>query len=114
MALLAQSDAANNVLGGLNLAGDRGFGASGAISVPTLVGNLINALLGLSGLILVGLLVYGGFLYMTAQGDTERVKTAKKTMINAVIGIVIIVAAYAAAAFVIAQLTSAVSATPTG
>jgi hypothetical protein len=107
---MAQTDTAANVLGGLDVAGQRAYGAS-ATPAPTLVGNLISALLGLSGLILVGLLIYGGILYMTAQGDMDRVKQAKKTMVNAVIGIVIVVASYAAASFIIAQLTSAVNPT---
>lgn len=92
---------------GVQVSGNRAYGTTSPIAVPTLVGNLINALLGISGLILVGLLIYGGILYMTAQGDIERVKNAKKTMINAVIGIVIIVVAYAASTFIITTLINA-------
>ena len=94
-------------LAGLNCAGDRAYGGSGPIPVPELVGNVINVILGVSGLVLVGLFIYGGVLYLTAQGDPDRVKQAKKTMINAVIGVVIIVVAYAAATFVIQSLVGA-------
>jgi len=97
-------------LAGLNCAGNQAYGGSGPVPVPVLVGSVINVILGFSGLILVGLFVYGGILYMTAQGDTDRVKVAKKTMINAVIGVVIIVTAYAAATFVIGSL---IRSTPT-
>ena len=103
--------AASIVTGGLELAGKQAS-YNTSLTAEGIVGNLINVVLGLSGLILVILLIYGGVLYMTAAGDMERVKQAKRTMINAVIGIVIVVAAYAAASFIIAQLTSAVTPGP--
>ncbi|MFC1787619.1 Mbov_0395 family pilin-like conjugal transfer protein [Patescibacteria group bacterium] len=76
-------------------------------SLPSLVGSLINAFLGVLGIIFVILVIYAGYLYMTASGDDEKVKKAKKLLGQAVIGMVIIVAAYAIATYVIGALVGA-------
>lgn len=105
------AQAGQSALGGLkSAAGTAGFGAQ-APSLPALVGNFVNAVLGLSGLVLVVLLVYGGILYLTAAGNEEQVKKAKSVLRNAVIGLVIIVSAYAVSVFVVGQLTSVVGGT---
>ncbi len=75
--------------------------------LPTLIGNIIAVLLSVLGIIFVVLIVYAGFLYLTAQGEDEKVKKAKKLLSQAVIGLVIIIAAYAIAAFVIEALSEA-------
>ncbi len=65
------------------------------------IAKLIQAALGLLGIILVVLVIYAGFLWMTAQGNEEQVSKAKKMLTNAVIGMVIIMAAYAITGFVV-------------
>ena len=72
--------------------------------LPTMIGRIINAFLGLLGIIVLVLFIYGGYLYMTARGDSAQVETAKKIMVNAVIGLVIIVSAYAIASFILKAL----------
>ncbi|HSD12701.1 MAG TPA: pilin [Patescibacteria group bacterium] len=72
--------------------------------LPTLIGRFIGAALGLLGVILVVLIIYAGFLWMTAQGNEEKVKKAKAMITNAVIGMIIIFAAYAITNFVISSL----------
>jgi uncharacterized membrane protein YwzB len=76
-------------------------------SLPKLVGNLINVLLSVLGIVFVVLVVYAGFLYMTASGEEDNVKKAKKLLAQSVIGLVIIVAAYAISSFVIDSLITA-------
>lgn len=51
--------------------------------------------LGISGLVAVVFLIMGGFQYITAQGNEEQTKKATATLLNAVIGIIIIFAAFA-------------------
>jgi len=72
--------------------------------LPTLIGNIISALLSVLGIIFVVLVVYAGFLYLTAAGDDTKVKKAKTLLTQSIIGLVIIVAAYAISAFVIDAL----------
>lgn len=105
------AQAGQSALSGLGTAAQTaGYGGPlGQSALPQLVGSVINAVLGLSGLVLVVLLVYGGILYLTAAGNDEQVKTAKKTMQNAVIGIAIVMASYAVSVFVVSQLSGVVT-----
>jgi len=78
--------------------------------LPKLIGNMIGAALGLLGVILVCIIIYAGFLWMTAQGNDEKVKQAKKMISNAVVGMVLIFAAYAITNFVVDSLTNSLKA----
>ncbi len=71
------------------------------------VGKLINVFLGLLGIIFLILVIYAGFLWMTAGGDDKKVATAKNILISAVVGLVVLLSAYAISNFVIDQLTLA-------
>ncbi len=82
-------------------------GQTTAGDLPKLVGNLIAQAITLLGAVLLVMLLWGGFLWMTAGGEGEKVKKAKAIIQNAIIGLVIIVAAYAIANFVIAALSNA-------
>lgn len=75
--------------------------------LPTLVGAIINVLLGVLGIVFVVLVVYAGFLYLTSQGESKNVDKAKKLLTQSVIGLVIIVAAYAISSYVINALVTA-------
>ncbi len=81
------------------------IGADATNTLPEIIGNVIRVLLSVLGIIFVVLVVYAGFLYLTAAGEDTKVKKAKTLLTQSVIGLVIIVAAYAIAAFVIAALT---------
>lgn len=84
-----------------------GAEAADANALPTLIGSIINTALGLMGIIFVIMVVYAGVLYMTDMGEGEKVKTAKKLLKTSIIGIILIVAAYAIATFVIDQIKTA-------
>ena len=81
------------------------LGADATNDLPTIIGNLIAVLLSVLGIIFVVLVVYAGFLYLTAAGDDEKVKKAKKLLTQSIIGLVIIIAAYAIASYVIDALS---------
>lgn len=80
-------------------------GEDSAISFPSLIGKWINVLLSVLGLVFVVLVVYAGYLWMTAAGDTKKVETAKALLGQAVIGLVIIVSAYLISDFVITRIS---------
>jgi hypothetical protein len=69
-------------------------GGSGKPSVSKAIGQIIGGLLGLLGSIFFIMLVYGGFMWMTAQGNEQRVERAKAIITWAVWGVVIILIAY--------------------
>lgn len=85
-----------------------GSGAAGD-RLPIIVGNLIRTFISLLGVIFLVLIVYGGWLWLTARGDKERVEKAKDTITRAVIGIVIVVGAYTLTSFVLSRLITAAS-----
>ncbi len=59
------------------------------------IGQLIKGILGLSGSIALLMFVYGGVVYLTAQGENERIQRAKSTLTWATVGLVIIFGSYA-------------------
>ena len=83
------------------------------VTPAMIVGNVIGYILALLGVVFTILIIYAGFLYMTAQGNEEQVGKAKKLMMNAIIGMVIIGASYAISSFVISTITKSVANAPT-
>jgi hypothetical protein len=75
-------------------------------SVEGLVGTVITAFLGLLGVIFLVLMVYGGYIWLIARGDEAKVEKAKDTIINSMIGLIIVLAAYAITYFVLDKLIS--------
>jgi hypothetical protein len=65
-----------------------------------LITNIMNWLFGFLGILAVLVILYGGFKWMTAGGDDDKVGEAKKLIINGIIGLIIILSAYAIATFV--------------
>lgn len=80
-------------------------GVGGNFDAPidprVIVANIIRIALTLLGTILVVLIVYAGFLWMTAAGEADKIEKAKKILYNSVIGMVIILAAYSITTFVV-------------
>ncbi|MFA5359825.1 MAG: hypothetical protein WC349_02595 [Patescibacteria group bacterium] len=74
------------------------------VSVGSLVATVIQAALGLLGLIFLVLIIYAGYNWMIARGEEEKVTKAKDTLTRAVIGLIIVVGAYAISYFVIDNL----------
>jgi hypothetical protein len=70
---------------------------------------IINITIAFLGLIAVVLIIYAGFLWMTANGDDDKVSRAKRVLKNSVIGLVIILASWGIAVFVLNKLVGATS-----
>lgn len=77
------------------------------ISIQTVVVNTLQWMLVIVAAIAVVYLVYGGFSYITAGGDAEKATKGRTVIINAIIGIVIIVLAYTIVTWV-SQLTNTI------
>lgn len=69
--------------------------------------SVINVVLGFLGIIAVGLILYAGFKWMTAAGNDDKITEARKLLVAGVIGLIIILAAFAIANFVLTQLIRA-------
>jgi hypothetical protein len=76
-------------------------------NLATIVGRIIHVFLGILGVVALVLIVYAGFLWMTAGGDEEKVTKAKQIITQAVIGLAIILSSYAITSFVVSKLTEA-------
>jgi hypothetical protein len=73
----------------------------GVDSPQTLIGRVINSVLGIVGSLALVMFVYGGLIWMTSSGSSEQVKKGKDILIWAVIGLVVIFSAYGLVRFVI-------------
>ncbi len=69
-----------------------------------IVANIIKVALGLLGIIVLVLMLYAGFLWMTAGGNEEQIIKAKQILKNATIGLAIILMAYGIVAFIFRML----------
>lgn len=73
------------------------------------IGLLISVLLGVLGIIFLVLVIWAGLLWMTAAGETKQTQKAKDILVTSVIGLVILLSAYAISTFVIDNITNATS-----
>ena len=72
---------------------------------PGLILFIINAALGIVGLLSIAFIIYGGFQYITSRGDEEQASAGKKTLTNAIIGLVIILLSYTIVTVIFRALT---------
>lgn len=84
--------------------GKSGFEAANEDSVSSVIAAIIQAFLGLLGIIFIVLIVMAGYKWMNAAGNEEKVQEAKDTIRRAIIGLIITVSAYAITYFVFTNL----------
>lgn len=65
---------------------------------------IIRVFLGFLGIIAFGLIVYAGWLWMTSEGNEEKIEQSKKILKNAAIGLLIILASFGIVSFIINKL----------
>lgn len=70
-------------------------GLGGSRTLTELVYNAVRILLTFAGAVAILFVVIGGFWYITAEGNEERSEKGKKTLVNAIIGIVVVILSYA-------------------
>ena len=89
-------------------AGGQAAGYETGNDYTVVIGQIIKTLLSIVGALFVVLFVYGGFLWMTAETGAGRnqLEKAKKVFTMAIIGLLIIVAAYAITSFVVSTIES--------
>ncbi len=75
--------------------------------VRATIANIIRVAMSLLGIVALVIILIGGFKWMTAGGNEEKVGEAKKVMFAGVIGLAIIFSAYAISNFVLTQLYKA-------
>jgi hypothetical protein len=95
----------DTALTGLQKAGTKAVGED-TVKVPlsAVIGQVIATALSLVGMIFLVLTVYGGYLWMTARGEEEQVTKAQKIIIETMIGLVVVLSAYAITLLVTGRL----------
>ena len=78
-----------------------GYNPDGEIQPEIFIGNIIQTILQFLGVIFLCFIIYGGFTWMTAADEADKVKKSKKIIKSSVIGLVIVVLAYAISAFIV-------------
>ena len=109
--VLATDSGTDKALTGLNTAADGGYGAgtsagsSGIMtSLPGAIGKVVGVILSLVGVAFLILMIYGGFTWMLARGNETEVTKAKDLIQSAIIGLIIVLAAYAITAYIGSKL----------
>jgi hypothetical protein len=77
----------------------------GSTDPRVVAARVIQIALGFLGIITVSLIIYGGWMYMTSEGNEEKITKAKAILKNAVIGLIIILSAFSIASFILGRLT---------
>lgn len=69
-------------------------------SLMSNVAMLINVFASVMGFLAVGMIIYGGFMLLTAQGDPAKIKRGKDVVTYSIIGVILVMLAYAIVNFV--------------
>jgi hypothetical protein len=88
-------------------------GNNTSLSVNQLIGRIINAVLGVVGSLALLMFVYGGLVWMTASGASDKVQKGKDILIWATIGLIVIFMSYALVNFVLGTVIGGGAATTT-
>ena len=70
-------------------------------SLQGIISAVISAALLLAGVVAVAYLIVGGYKYITSSGNAEQAESAKTTITNSIIGLIVIFAAYVIVKFVL-------------
>lgn len=81
-------------------------GLAGKGKLSEIITTIINILLVLSGMIAVVFIIIGGFQYMVSRGSEENATKGKKTITNAVIGLIAVIMSFAIVSLITNALTS--------
>ncbi len=90
------NNAASQIIGGSDKTGQQG-----GVTLDQGVETVVNLLLFLIGIIAVIAIIIGGIRYTTSNGDAGQTKAAKDTILNAVIGLIVAIMAYAIVRWVV-------------
>jgi len=93
---------------GLNSTGVGAGYSTTTVSPEVIVGRLIMTILGFLGVAFLAFMIYAGVVWMTAQGNEQKVEKAKNMITESIVGVIIVVAAYAIAYFVISYFSTSV------
>lgn len=98
---MAYADTASDIQGGVDAAAGGADTKKAETNISTTLGNVINILSLAIGIIAVVVIIIAGLNYITSAGDDTKVASAKRTILNAAIGLIIVGMAQIIVRFVI-------------
>ena len=110
LALALQAQAMTDI--GMNAANDIGLPGNPDLEPKAAAVAIVQYLMTFLAIIAVIIILWGGFQWLTAGGNEDRVGSAKKTIIAGVIGLIIIIAAYAIVTLVVGFAQNVIGGTP--
>jgi uncharacterized membrane protein len=85
--------------------GEQGaYAKANEFTFSMIIGQVVRMLLSFLGIIFVVLIIVAGFQWMTANGNQESISKAKGSLQSSIIGLIIVVSAYAVWEFISSQL----------
>ncbi|HKK54120.1 MAG TPA: pilin [Patescibacteria group bacterium] len=85
--------------------GEQGFYAEATpATFSTIIGQAVKVLLSFLGIIFIALMIIAGYHWMTAEGNQEEITKAKGSIKSSIIGLIIVVGAYAIWELISSQL----------
>ncbi|MDP3244630.1 MAG: hypothetical protein Q8M83_03140 [bacterium] len=76
----------------------------GTTYVPAIIGNIIMIFMGMAGSVALMMFIYGGALWLTSGGNSEKITKGRDIMIWTTAGLVVMFSAYIVTKFVIGAL----------
>lgn len=103
---LAQGSLGGTVNEGLGYGTIVGWGTQ---DLKVTIMNVVNIIMSFLGILAILIVLTGGFKWMTAGGNDDKVAEAKKLIVAGIVGLAIVLGAYAIASFVVRSLVNATS-----
>lgn len=75
----------------------------GTRDLKDIIGGIVNIVLGFLGVLTTLIILYGGFTWMTSNGNADKIDRAKRIIINGAIGLLIVLSSYAIARFILRE-----------
>lgn len=97
------------VTGGLDTTAGVASLSEGSTDLPTMIGIVINYLFSILGVIFLTTTLIGGYFWMTAGGNEEKVEKGKKFIINGINGMIVVFLAYALTFVILSALGKAIA-----
>lgn len=72
----------------------------------TKVGSIISTILGLLGVLVLVMIIYYGFIWMTAGGNEKAITEAKDSFQSLIVGLILILGAYAVTSFILTMVSN--------
>jgi|GEM_PF-6244331 len=66
--------------------------------------NVVKLILGLSGSVMLLMVIYGGFMWLTSGGSADRIEKGKKILVGSAVGLIIVFGAYTLIQFILGAI----------